>query len=77
MNLIKKISHVYKSGFHKTRERQVILLIITENSKQHYVTVKNLNALLKTEYHCSENYCINCLIPFRSKLRLKKHQAEC
>ena len=73
----KKISHVCKSGFNKTREKQVILLIIIENLKQHYVTVKNLNALLKAEDHCFVNYCINCLKPFRTKLRLKKHQVEC
>ena len=73
----KKISHVCKSGFNKTREKQVILLIIIENLKQHYVTVKKLNALLKAEDHCFVNYCINCLKPFRTKLRLKKHQVEC
>ena len=36
----KKISHFDKSEFNKTREKQVILLIILDNEKQHYVAVK-------------------------------------
>ena len=43
-----KISQYYKSEFNKIREKQVILLIITDGQKQHYLTVKKLNALLKT-----------------------------
>ena len=42
-----KIGQCYKSDFNKTRENQVILLIIAGNEKQHYRLVKNLNALLK------------------------------
>ena len=42
-----KINHLYKSEFNKTREKQAILLIISDNEKQHYVAVKNLNSLLK------------------------------
>ena len=74
-----KISHLYKSEFNNTRENQVILLMISDNEcnspeKQHYLFVKNLNALLKKQYACSENYCINCLKPFRTKARLKNHK---
>ena len=42
-----KISHVYKSRFNKIGAHQVILLIITQDEKQHYTSVKKLNALLK------------------------------
>ena len=42
-----KISHFYKSGHNKTRESKVILLMISDNEKKHYLAVKNLNALLK------------------------------
>ena len=45
-----KISHLYKSEFNKTKEKQVILLILTDDNspqKQHYLAVKRLNALLK------------------------------
>ena len=67
----------YKSDFNKTRENQVILLIISDEQKQHYIFVKNLNTLLKKQYACSENYCINCLKQFRTKQKLKKHQEKC
>ena len=45
-----KISHFYKSEFKKTREKQVILLMINDNEsnsleKQHYLAVKRLNGL--------------------------------
>ena len=66
-----KISHCYKSEFNKIRERQVILLMIVDNEK--HLFAKHLNALLKKQYACSENYCINCLKPFRTKQNLKKH----
>ena len=41
------ISHFYKSEFDKTRENKVILLMINDNEKQHYLAVKKLNGLLK------------------------------
>ena len=58
-----KISHLYKSEHNKARENKVILLMVSG----HYFFVKNLNSLLKKEYACSENYCINCLKVFRAK----------
>ena len=42
-----KISHYYKSAFNKTRENKVILLMISDNEKQHYLAVKRFNSLLK------------------------------
>ena len=72
-----KISYASKSKFNKTREKQVILLIINDGQKQHHVAVKNLNSLLKIKGKCSEHYCLNCLKPFRTKSRLEKHQMKC
>ena len=68
-----KISHLYKSEFNETREKQVILLMITDNEKHspHYLFVKSLNASLKKEYACSENYRIDYLKSFRTKQKLK------
>ena len=40
-----KISHFYKSDSNKTREKQVILLMIYDNEKQDYLAVKRLNGL--------------------------------
>ena len=39
--------HFYKSKFNFTREHEVILLMITDRQKWHYLAVKKLNALLK------------------------------
>ena len=69
----RKISHLCKSEFNKTRENHVILLILSDHQKQQYVAVKNLNALLKDKNKCSEHFCINCFKKFRRKSRLEKH----
>ena len=53
-----KISHLYKPEFNKTREKQVILLIISGNEKQYNVAVKNLNSLLKDKGKSSEHFCV-------------------
>ena len=42
-----KISHYYKSEHNKARENKVILLIMRDNEKQHYLFVKSLSGLLK------------------------------
>ena len=49
-----EISHYYKSEFNKTRENKAILLILSDNEKQHYLAVKKLNALLKTRLNIVE-----------------------
>ena len=78
----KKVSHLYKSESSKTRGKQAVLLILTDDEcnspqKQHYVAVKNLNSLLKDKNKCSEHSCIDCFKKFRTKSRLEKHyQAE-
>ena len=69
-----KISHVYKSEFNKTREKQVILLMISDGQKQHYLSVKKLNALLKRKTEHSGDYCLNCFKLFRNKSKFNTHQ---
>ena len=49
-----KINHYYKSEHNKTRENKVILLILKDNEKQHYLAVKKLNALLKKRLNTAE-----------------------
>ena len=69
-----KISHYYKSKHNKTRENKVILLMITDNDKQHYLAVKKLNALLKKKTEHSGDYCLDCLKLFRNKKTFKNHK---
>ena len=71
-----KISHLYKSEFNKTREKQVILLMLNCEEKTHYVAVNNLNSLLKDKNKCSEHFCINYFKKFRTKSKLEKHYQE-
>ena len=58
----KKVRLTYKSKHNFKRENQVILLMITDSKKWHYLTVKSLSALLKgiTSNHKGEFYCLNC-----------------
>ena len=69
----RKISHLYKSEFNKTREKQAILLMITDGQKQHYLAVKRLNALLKKKTDHSGDYCLDLFKFFRNKSSLKNH----
>ena len=43
----RKIHVAYKSKHNLTRENQIILLMITDGKKWHYLTVKNLSGLLR------------------------------
>ena len=43
----KEIRHAYKSKYNLKRENQVILLMIADGEKWHYLAVKNLSALLR------------------------------
>ena len=51
----------YKSKYNLNRKNQVILLIITDGKKQHYLAVKSLLALLKAHKIIKKhlNYIIN------------------
>ena len=69
-----KISHFYKCEFNKTREKQVILLVINDNKKQHYLAVKRLNGLFLKKTGHSGECCINRLKLFVNKLSFKNHK---
>ena len=55
-----KIRHGYKSKYNLNRENQVILLMITDGEKWHYLAVKCLSALFRgtTSKHKGDFYCI-------------------
>ena len=58
---------------HSTRENQVILLMITDGEKWHYVAVKSLSALLRgiTSKYKEDFYCVNCFQAYTTKNKLK------
>ena len=74
-----KIRLGYKSKHINKRENQVILLMITDGKKWHYLVVKSLSALFKgiTSRHVGHSYCLNCFQSFRTKNKLKKHEKLC
>ena len=57
-----KIRHAYKSKYNKEHENQVILLMITDGKKWHYLAVKKLSGLLRgiTSNHKKDFYFLNC-----------------
>ena len=76
----------YKSKYNRKRENQVILLIITNGEKQHYIALKSVgaddgfNRLIRnfsklvrgiTSNNHGDFYCFGCLHSFRRENALK------
>ena len=55
-------SVAYRSEYSNKRKRQVILLMITDGKKWHYLAVINLSALFKEKLSNRKRdlYCLNC-----------------
>ena len=64
-----------KSKDNLNRENQVVLLMITDSKKWHYLAVKRLSALSRgiTSIHDGDIYCLSCFHSHSTKDRLKKH----
>ena len=74
-----EIGHAYKSKYNLNCENQVILLMIIDGEKWHYLAEKKLSALLRgiTSNHVGDFYCLNYLHSYRTKDKLKKHENVC
>ena len=75
----RKIHVAYISKHNLTRENQIILLIITDGEKWHYLTVKNLFGLLRgiTSNHAGDFYCLNCFCAYSTKNKFEAHKKIC
>ena len=81
----KQIRHAYKSKHNfivilkYKYTNKVILLMITDGTKWHYLAVKSLPALLRgiTSYHNRDFYCLNCFHSYSTKEKLEKHEKVC
>ena len=75
----KKIEIAYKSKHNLTREKQVILLMISNGENWHYLVVKSLSGLLTriTSNHKEDFYCLNCFLSNRTKNKLKSLKKIC
>ena len=71
-----KIRHAYESKYNLTRENQVILLMITDGEKWHYLAVKSLYALFRriTGNNNGDFYCLDCFQSYTAENKLKKHK---
>ena len=75
----KQINIAYKSKNNLTQKRQIILLMISDGQKWHYLVVKNLSRLLRgiTSNHKENFYCLNCFHSYRTKNILEAHKKIC
>ena len=75
----KKIEIAYKSKHNLTREKQIILVMISNGESWHYLVVKSLSGLLTgiTSNHKEDFYCLNCFHSYRMKNKLKAHKKIC
>ena len=75
----KRIRHAYKSKYNLSREDQVILLMITDGKKWHYLAVKSVSALLRgiTGNNHDDICCLNSLHSYTTENKLKKYREIC
>ena len=75
----KKIQVAYKLKHNLTREKQAILLMISNGENRHYLVVKILPGLLKgiTSRHKEVFYCLNCFRSYKTKNKLEEHKKIC
>ena len=74
-----KIRHAYKSKYNLTHENHVILLLIIDGEKWHYLAVKSLSALFSeiTGNNNGAFHCLNCFQSYTTENKLKKHKKVC
>ena len=75
----KKIHIAYKSKHNLTREKPVILLMISNGENWHYLVVKSLLGLLKriTSNHKEDFYCLNCFCVYTTRNKLEELKKIC
>ena len=74
--ILKKIRLAYKLKHNFKRKNQVILLMITDSKKWHYLAIKSVLVLLRgiASNQNGDFYCLNCFHSYRTKKKLKKHE---
>ena len=75
----KTISVTYRSEYDNKRTKQVILLMITNGKKYHYLAVTNLSALLQrmSSNHKGDFHCSNCFNSYTTGNKLIEHDEIC
>ena len=67
-----KIRHGYKSKYNLNRENQVIILMITDGEKWHYLAAKSLSALFRgiRGNNNGDFYSLNCSQSYTTENKL-------
>ena len=75
----KAIRAAYRSECNNKRKKQVIVLMITNGKKWHYLAITNLSALLqrKSSNHYGDFYYLNCSNSYTTKNILKEPEEIC
>ena len=75
-NNTETIRVAYRSEYNHNRKKKVILLMIADGKKWHYLAITNLSALLakKSSNHDEDFYCLNCFNSYTTKNKLKEHE---
>ena len=73
------MSVAYRSKHNYKRKKQVILLMIVDGEKYHYLAIINLFGLLEgnSSNHEGDSYCLNWFNSCKSKNKLKEHEKIC
>ena len=61
-------------------DKEMNLLLISEDEINHYTVIKSLSRLLRssnTKHKCKQHFCMNCLQGFTQELSRDQHQAYC
>ena len=68
----KKVEIAYKSKYNLIRDKQIILLMISNGENWHYLVVKNLSRLLRgiSSNHDGDYYFLNCFHSLGLKINL-------
>ena len=74
-----KIHPAYDSEHNSNRDKQVTLVMISNEEKQwHYLALKKVSTLLRgITKNNGDFYCLNCLHSFRTKNKLESHKRVC
>ena len=77
--ILKKIHIAYKSKHDLTREKQVVLLIISNGENWLYLVVKSLPELLEgiTSNHKEDFYCLNYFCAYTTRTKLEEYKKIC
>ena len=76
----KQIGPVHISKYDHKHDKQIILLMITDNNNNwHYFSIRNISGLLRgiTSNDNGDFYCLNCFHLYRTKKKLKNYERIC